>query len=79
MARRQKPEGYEHWTWEEIRVGRRMSKAEKRGRRMAKCFGATEDSAGNIRPPEGEGRAAYFLIYILMAILMILVAVFSKQ
>lgn len=45
---------------------------------MARCFGATEDSTGNIRPPEGEGRAAYFMIYILMAIIMILVAVFSK-
>ncbi|AGA29240.1 tellurite resistance TerB family protein [Singulisphaera acidiphila] len=38
--RRQKPPGYEKWTWVEIEAGRRMSKQEKRLRRIAKSLNA---------------------------------------
>ena len=36
MPRRRKPPGYERWTWAEINADRRMSKSEKRWRRVAK-------------------------------------------
>ncbi len=35
MPRRQKPPGREKWTWDEINAGRKMSKGEKRSRRLA--------------------------------------------
>ena len=49
-----KPPGYEKWTWGEIRAGRKMSKSEKRMRRLGKNLGATEDESGNIIPPKGN-------------------------
>jgi hypothetical protein len=39
MPRRRKPLGYEKWTWAEIQAGRRMTKEEKRWRRMSKKVG----------------------------------------
>ncbi len=48
MARKQKPPGFEKWTWEEIRLGRRLSKGEKRMRRAAKGLGATEKEDGGL-------------------------------
>jgi len=68
MPRRQKPPGLEKWTWAEIRAGRKMSKGEKRMRRIAKSFGGVEDKQGNIRAPEGEDRLGFTLAMILIAI-----------
>lgn len=65
----------ENWTWEEIRVGRKMSKGEKRGRRMAKGFGATERPDGSIQPPPFSQNPGYYLYFGGMLILLIIMAI----
>lgn len=64
MPRKQKPPGFEKWTWEEIRCGRKLSKGEKRVRRIAKGFGATEKKDGNLEhTPE-----SFFVILMLFLV-----------
>ena len=79
MARKQKPPGYENWTWEEIRVGHRLSKADKRCRRLARHLGATEDNNGKIIPPQGDEQVVYYLVFGGLLILMIIVAVCASS
>jgi hypothetical protein len=73
MPRKQKPPGMENWTWEEIRSGRKISKSEKRMRRIAKGFGATERQDGSIKH---TGESA--LVCGLVVALMILIAVVAE-
>ena len=61
----------EKWTWEEIRSGRKMSKGEKRMRRMSKHLGATEGKDGKI-----EHSPESFLACLAIAVLTIVVMVF---
>lgn len=68
MPRKQKPPGYEHWTWEEIRLGHRLSKAEKRTRRLARHLGGVEDERGKITPPQGEGQILYYTVFIVLMV-----------
>ena len=63
MPRRRKPPGYEKWTWDEINAGRKMSKGEKRSRRLAVSLGATKDSRGEITPPSYEDSPAYYWVF----------------
>ncbi len=63
MAQRQKPPGFEKWTWEEIRAGRRIPKAEKRWRKIAKSMGATEKPDGRIQPPSEPENPGYYLFF----------------
>src|SRR5947209_1313243 len=79
MPRRQKPPGKEKWTWDEIRAGRRMSKAEKRTRRLAVSLGATKSPDGRIQPPPFAENPTYYLVFLGLLILCILVAVFSGR
>jgi hypothetical protein len=79
MPRRQKPAGKEKWTWDEINAGRRMSKSEKRYRRMAVNLGATKRDDGSIQPPTfGENPHYYFvfgfLVLVLILVLLIKIA-----
>ena len=64
MPRRTKPPGKEKWTWDEINQGRRMSKAEKRTRRLAVSLGATKASDGRIVPPTLADNPTYYLVFI---------------
>lgn len=79
MARREKPPGQEKWTWEAIRVGHRLSKADKRMRRLAKHMGASERPDGQIQPPPFSENPAYYLLFILLFILMIVIALLSGR
>jgi hypothetical protein len=79
MARKQKPPGYENWTWEEIRVGHRLSKAEKRCRRLARHLGGTEDKDGKINPPQGEQKAVYNLVLGGLFLFLIIIAIFAPN
>lgn len=79
MARRQKPPGQENWTWEEIRVGHRLSKGDKRMRRLAKHMGASERPDGSIQPPPLSENPAYYVLFILLFILMIVIALLSGR
>lgn len=78
MPRQQKPPGMEKWTWPEIRAGRRMSKGEKRMRRLAKHMGATEKSDGGIQPPPAAENPGYYLVFGGLLVLMIVV-LFSRE
>jgi hypothetical protein len=71
MPKKQKPPGMEKWTWEEIRCGRKMSKSEKRMRRIAKGFGATERQNGSIKH-SAESAFVCGLVIVLMILLAIL-------
>lgn len=73
MPRQQKPPGMEKWTWPEIRAGRRMSKSEKRIRRLAKHMGATEKPDGSIQPPSAEDNPAYYLLFGGLLLLMFVI------
>lgn len=78
-SRKQKPPGFEKWTWPEINAGRKMSKTEKRYRRLAKHMGATEGEDGEIVPPKFADNPGYYVFFVAMIILIILVAVLSKK
>jgi hypothetical protein len=77
MPRKQKPPGMEKWTWDEINAGRKMSKAEKRGRRMAVAFGATKEPDGKIVPPAYDENPTYYLVFVGLLILCFVVAIAS--
>lgn len=79
MARRQKPPGLEKWTWEEIRVGHRLSKEDKRMRRLARHMGATDKPDGTIQPPPFAENPGYYLLFILLFIFMITIALLSGR
>jgi hypothetical protein len=72
MPRQQKPPGMEKWTWPEIRAGRRMSKSEKRFRRLAKHMGATEKPDGNIQPPPAADNPGYYLFGGLLFLMFVM-------
>ena len=77
MPRRQKPPGYEKWTWDEIKAGRKMSKAEKRGRRVAIAFGATKLPDGRIQPPPAADNPLYYVTFGGLLVLFLLAAILS--
>jgi hypothetical protein len=79
MSRRQKPPGYENWTWDEIKAGRRMSKAEKRTRRMAVAFGATKAPDGRIQPPRVADNVFYYVFVGGLLLVCFLVAIFYRM
>jgi hypothetical protein len=79
MPRKQKPPGMENWTWSEINLGRRMSKGEKRMRRMAKAFGATEGQDGKIVPPKGKEKPLYYVVFMGLLLLAIGMIVFAPK
>ncbi|WP_165253606.1 hypothetical protein [Paludisphaera soli] len=64
MPRRQKPPGYEKWTWDEINQGRKMSKTGKRIRRLDVGLGASKDARGNITPPLYSEAPHYWWVMI---------------
>lgn len=77
MARRQKPPGYEKWTWEEIKLGHRLSKAEKRARRIARHLGATEDANGKLNAPEGGDKFLYYFVLVVILVFSLSVIIVS--
>lgn len=79
MPRRQKPPGYEKWTWDEIHAGRRMSKAEKRTRRMAMHLGASKGEDGRIEPPAFSDNPGYWIFFIVMLIFCVGIAILSEM
>ena len=82
MAMRQKPPGMEKWTWDEINARRKMSKSEKRYRRLAENMGATKGDKGEIQPPlynENPGYWHIFLSLLLLAIIALFFTIFSMK
>jgi hypothetical protein len=77
MPRRQKPSGKEKWTWDEINAGRKMSKTDKRWRRLAVSLGATKEPDGRIRPPSFEDNPNYWLIFGGFLMLFVLLWILS--
>lgn len=64
--RREKPPGFEKWTWREIDAGHKMSKGEKRMRRAVTSLGAKEKPGGKIEhTPES---LAYVIILIICVV-----------
>jgi hypothetical protein len=78
MPSRQKPPGMEKWTWDEIKAGRKMSKAEKRTRRLAVSLGATKPEGGRIQPPSFESNPQYWVVFIGLLILCVLALIMSN-
>ncbi len=80
MPRKQKPPGFEKWTWSEINAGRRFSKTEKRYRRVAKNLGASEDPQnGRILPPKASENPLYYVFFVSLLIIMILGAILHSK
>ncbi len=77
MPRPKKPPGQEKWTWDEINAGRKMSKTEKRGRRLAVALGATKAPDGRIQPPRVEDNPQYYAVFIGLLILSLIMLVFA--
>ncbi len=77
MPRRQKPPGREKWTWDEINAGRKMSKGEKRSRRLAISLGATKAPHGRIQPPAYSDNPTYYFVFIGLLILSVLALILS--
>jgi hypothetical protein len=77
MPRKQKPPGKEKWTWDEINQGRKMSKTEKRYRRLAVNLGATKHDDGRIEPPKYDSHPEYWWTFIVLAIIVFVAFVFS--
>ncbi len=77
MPRRQKPPGMEKWTWDEINAGRKMSKSEKRTRRLAVSLGATKAPDGRIQPPPFGDNPMYYFVFIGILILCVLTIILS--
>lgn len=77
MPRRQKPAGMEKWTWNEINAGRKMSKTEKRYRRLAVSLGATKRSDGRIQPPAYGDNPTYYFVFIGLLVFFILMLILS--
>lgn len=76
--RRVKPPGFEKWTWSEIKAGRKMSKTEKRYRRMAKALGATEDPQNaRIIPPKASENPEYWVFFIVLGIILLVLFIAS--
>ena len=75
MARKQKPPGMENWTWEEIRMGQKMSRGQKKARRLVKSLGGQPDEDGILRIPEGGGR----VLAALLLVMMLAVAIFFPK
>ena len=67
----------EKWTWDEIKAGRKMSKTEKRYRRLAVSLGATKGPDARIQPPAASENPAYYLVFIGLFVLMILGLIIS--
>jgi hypothetical protein len=79
MPRRQKPPGKESWSWDEINAGRKMSKAEKRTRRLAVNLGATKGPDGRIQPPAFSANPAYYFVFIGLLVLCVIVLILSTK
>jgi hypothetical protein len=69
MARKKKPPGLENWTWDEINLGRKMSKSEKRIRRLSVSLGATKKTDGQIEPPFFDENPTYYFVFIGLLVL----------
>lgn len=63
MPRRSKPLGEENRTWDEINAPGKLSKAEKRHRRLAVSLGATKHDDGRIEPPAFPENPTYYLVF----------------
>jgi hypothetical protein len=79
MPRRSKPPGMGKWTWDEINQGLRMSKSEKRGRRLAVALGATKDSNGRIQPPTFADNPTYYFVFVGLIAFAILMAFLNAR
>jgi hypothetical protein len=67
----------EKWTWDEINAGRKMSKAEKRTRRLAVSLGATKSEDARIQPPSYDSNPMYWFVFIGLLILSVLALIMS--
>jgi hypothetical protein len=72
MPRRQKPPGMEDWTWDEINSGRKMSKGEKKARRLAVSLGAAKTPDGRIQPPAFDDDPTYYFVVVGLLILVVI-------
>lgn len=78
MPRKPKPPGMEKWTWDEIHAGRRMTKHEKRWRKVARNMAAT-DQDGSLKPPSVESNPGYHLYFGAILVMLIVVAIFFPK
>jgi hypothetical protein len=56
----------ENWTWEEIRMGQKMSRGQKKARRLVKSLGGQPDEDGILRIPDGGGKVLAALLLVMM-------------
>jgi len=68
---------HEKWTWDEINSGRKMSKAEKRPRRLAVSLGAMEAPDGRIQPPTYSDNPTCYFVFIGLLILCVIGLILS--
>jgi preprotein translocase subunit SecE len=73
MARKSKPPGKEKWTWDAIRMGRKLSRSDKFVVKMARIIEESKDSNGKIIHPKGQEAAKLLTIYAAILLIVILI------
>ena len=73
MARKSKPPGKEKWTWDEIRMGSKLSRSDKFVVKMARIIEESKDSNGKIIQPKGQEAAKLLTIYAAILLIVILI------
>jgi preprotein translocase subunit SecE len=75
MARKPKPPGKEKWTWDEIHMGRKLSRSDKFVVKMARVIEESKDSSGKIVHPKGHEAKNLLTIYAALLIIIIFIGV----
>ena len=73
MARKPKPPDKEKWTWDEIRIGRKLDRTQRFHSKMARALEEAKDEHGRIRPPEGNEVVKLWRFYIVFLLIMVVI------
>ena len=73
MARKSKPPGKEKWTWDKIRLGKKLSRSDKFVVKMARIIEESKDEHGKIIHPKGQEAAKLLTIYTALLFIIILI------
>ena len=73
MARKPKPPGKEKWTWDEIRIGRKLDRTQRFHSKMVRALEEAKDEHGRIRQPEGNEVVKLWRFYIVFLFIMVVI------
>lgn len=73
MARKSKPPGKEKWTWDEIRIGRKLDRTQRFHLKMARALEEAKDENGRIKQPEGNEVVKLWGFYVAFLLIMVVI------